>query len=151
MLRPVTEQILLQSTNPVRPDPADVAGLASQLSNELGYQAKTVDPRTAPEGTRAVTWWEVLHIWLPAGAISLGVTAVEALIGKLIDVFVEWARTRMREYEEEHTGLQAPPQHVTIYGPDGKPLRKVTLHNPIGEPEIEDPGEYDSENPPPSS
>ena len=39
--------------------------------------------------------------------------------------------------------MARPPQHMTIYGPDGKPLKKVTLRGPEWTPEIEVPDESD--------
>jgi len=54
----------------------------------------------------------------------------------------------MRRYRDEHK-TNAPPQHITIYGPDGKPLKKVTLKNADEEPDIGEPDETDPDRSPP--
>jgi hypothetical protein len=132
------DEIVMQPTSDLRPEPEDVRLLGDDLSRELGAPVRLVGE---PEhGGRGVTWWEVVHVWLPASVVG------SPLVAKAVDVFVDWARARMRRFREEQEA-NPPPQHMTIYGPDGKPLKKVTLENPDGEPKISEPDEIDPDLP----
>ena len=75
----------------------------------------------------AVTWWEVVYIWLPWAAAAAGGVAGPALIKKIVDVAIEWARTRRKTNRR--------PQYVAIYGPDGKVVRSVLIGHETAEPE----------------
>lgn len=138
------DEIVLQPTSDLRPKAEDVRSLGDDLSRELGFPVRLVgEPKHLGRG---VTWWEVVHVWLPASAVG------GAGVGKAVDVFVDWARARMRRFLDERKTKKKPnppPQHVTIYGPDGKPLKSVTLKNPDGEPEIGEPDETDPDLPVP--
>ncbi len=83
----------------------------SYVSSELAY---------APPGGAGVTWWEVLGIYV-------GSHVTDALIGdlvsKLVDGTVDWIRAKARRSRDNDKAMR--PQSITIYGPDGKPLKKI--------------------------
>ncbi len=72
-----------------------------------------------------VTWWEVLHVWVPWHEIGTAAAA------KLTEVLIEWARHKLKG-ETEGTR----PRSVTIYDPTGKPLKKIKI-GAKGEEEID--------------
>lgn len=63
-----------------------------------------------------VTWWEVLYVWVPWGVIS------SAIAKKIVEVLADWAHRRIKG---ERKGSR--PRSVTIYGPDGKVLKKIEV------------------------
>ena len=82
-----------------------------------------------------VTYWEVVHIWLPA----LADEALTALIGAVIAEAVRWARGRFANGSKR-------PKYVAIHGPDGRVLKSVEVKSAEGDPV--DVTEKDQEKPP---
>jgi hypothetical protein len=115
--------------------------------DELAQALRRIEPafavRFAEERAQrgyAVTWWEVLYIWLPATAMAAAATAGPAVIKKLVDLAIDWARTRFARQPGNR------PKYVAIYGPDGKLIRSVLITGETAEPE--DQTASDREKPP---
>jgi hypothetical protein len=98
------------------------------------------------EGVR-VTWWELVDLWLPDELIQD--TVLPAIVAECVRTFAEWARARMRRARQEEADRQAAPQHLTIFGPNGKPLKTMLVEGEDEEPQVKDPGEHDAERPRP--
>jgi hypothetical protein len=77
----------------------------------------------------SVTWWEVVHIWLPWAAVAAGGVVGPAIAKKIVDVAIEWARTRFARKPNKR------PKYVAIYGPDGKVIQSVLIRDETAEPE----------------
>src|SRR5437660_1310540 len=77
----------------------------------------------------AVTWWEVVHIWLPWAALAAGGVVGPAIVKKIVDVVIEWARTRFARKSNRR------PKYVAIYGPDGRVVQSVLISNETAPPE----------------
>ena len=65
-----------------------------------------------------VTWWQVTGIWL-------GLSVLDAATGHVVDAVLDKVTSAAREWIRSRRKTSTRPQVVTIYGPDGKPLRKV--------------------------
>lgn len=127
---------------------ADLAPLLKGL-DDVGPRVQLVredpDPRKI-----GVTWWEVIEVHLrpvaqigaaaAAGALLKDVArdfakdGVKKVAEQIASVFVTWAKDRARKT----THRAAPPKHVTIYGPDGRPVLRVTVDDPNEPPKIEE-------------
>jgi hypothetical protein len=90
----------------------EIAELIRGLDLDLEVQVES-----KPRGGYGVTWFEVLVI---SAATKLG----DAVIKKLVDVTVEWARQRFRGRK---SGSKRPVS-VSIYGPDGM-VKSVVIKN----------------------
>lgn len=82
-----------------------------------------------------VTWWEVLHVWVPW--TTIGTAAAK----KLVEILIDWARHKLAGAEENKR-----PRSVTIYGPDGKILTRIEVDSKSEE-KIEAPS-ADDDSPP---
>ncbi len=82
-----------------------------------------------------VTWWEVLHVWIPWATIG------GAAAKKITEVLIDWARHKL---EGKASGKR--PRSVTIHGPTGKILKKIDVDSK-GEEKIEDSIEDDDAPP----
>jgi hypothetical protein len=77
-----------------------------------------------------VTWFEVLRISLLGGVFGLGKLFAEETAKKIADIFVDWARERIKERKNK----SKRPVCVAIYGPDGI-IKSVVVKNATDEPE----------------
>jgi hypothetical protein len=121
----VPEVILVSRLHGVEDD-AQLAALSIDLGKQLDATPWIVPPELAPAGVRQVTWWESLHIWLPEEGRAVVDTALKVIVG--------WALTRMKDYLAERKA-KPPPLSVTLYGPDGKAIKKVDIPDPETGPE----------------
>ena len=76
-----------------------------------------------------VTWWEVLHIWIPWATLG-GVAAK-----KIVELAIDWAYGRLKRDKPKNR-----PRSVTIYGPQGQVLKKVEVDQ-SGQEIVPSPGE----------
>jgi hypothetical protein len=85
-----------------------------------------------------VTWWEVLHIWLPliasGGAVhgAAKITA-EKVWGKIVDGMIDGVTDWIRERHKDPDNTKRPVS-VHIYGPKGEVLKDVEWQGPDFEP-----------------
>jgi hypothetical protein len=82
-------------------------------------------------------------------ALGCGVHIADPPRHEGVRTFAEWARARMRRARQEEADRQAAPQHLTIFGPNGKPLKTMLVEGEDEEPQVKDPGEHDAERPRP--
>lgn len=95
------------------------------LDGEIAYR---------PPTGLGVTWWQVTGIWL-------GLSVADAATGHVVDAILDKVTARVRAWIRARRDAGTRPQVVTIYGPDGKPLRKVELASKGDEPVVTDPDE----------
>ncbi|MCC9135798.1 hypothetical protein ACFSKU_17390 [Pontibacter silvestris] len=100
----------------------DLSDLAYTLKQELNLEVKF---GIYSQRGYAVTWWEVINVWMPAGGIYLS----GKILDKLIDRFLDWAEKRIETEKKEKNGKKARPKCITIYGPDGKAVSSVVLYD----------------------
>lgn len=86
----------------------------------------------------SVTWWEVLHIWLPAAAASGAVggaakITAEKVWGEIVDLMIDGVTDWIRERHEDPDNAKRPVS-VHIYGPKGEVLKDVEWQGPNFEP-----------------
>ena len=77
----------------------------------------------------AVTWWEPVYLWLSSAAVAAGGIVGSAILKKIVDAGIEWARKRFRG------NPNGRPKYVGIFGPDGKVVKSVLIRNETAEPE----------------
>jgi hypothetical protein len=77
----------------------------------------------------AVTWWELVYIWLPWTAAAAGGAVGPVIAKKIVDAAIEWAHTRFASKPNKR------PKYVAIYGPDGKVIQSVLIKDETAAPE----------------
>lgn len=105
-------EINLHTPNPLDIPPTELGDLVATLrliSPDCDISVTAGDQRGA-----AVTWWEVIHVHLPWDNLS---TAVAAAVAREA---VVWLRERFAKDKRR-------PKSLTIFGPTGKPLKKILL------------------------
>lgn len=121
----VVAKLILEPGNPH--DFEDLEAFAESL--------RTADPELEVAVVRrsergyGVTLLEVLNVWWDV------VEAISNIGGAyaVFDLVVDYAKARWRKDREEH-GDRARPRSVTLYGPDGRPIKSVRIQGPDGEP-----------------
>lgn len=101
--------------------------LARALEEE-GYSVRFAE---TPQTGYGVTWWEVCDLLIDETERH----GIDVLLTALTAAFVAWAGKRMKSPEG---GRAAAPKSAMIYGPHGKPLRKVEVADSEGKPAITD-------------
>jgi hypothetical protein len=100
-----------------------VVGNPSDLSDEemlrlenvlRGAGVESVERAERPRRGYAVTWWQVVGIYV-------GARAGDALISAVVTAVVDWTKERFES--------RARPQSVTIYGPDGDVIKAIEVLN----------------------
>jgi len=87
------------------------------LDGEIAYR---------PPTGAGVSWYEMTAIYLGAKAVDAATGhVVDRVIDAVLSRAVDWAKARM---DNEGT---ARPQSITLYGPDGKPLKSVRVDKDV--------------------
>ena len=86
-----------------------------------------------------VTWWQVLHVWLPWAGVALGGAAAK----KIVELAIDWAHHRLKGDEPNHR-----PRSVSIYGPDGQILKQIRVDHSGHEEQSDEPSEHLRQKPP---
>ena len=122
-------RIILEPANPFDFEDGDLEKLADELRNVAG-KATVVARR--PEHGYGVSFNEVLHVWIVWN--QLGGPAASAVVIAVTKLAVSrWKRDRARHPDKTR------PRSVTIWGPNGKPLKSITVDAEEGdEPEVRD-------------
>jgi hypothetical protein len=124
-------QILLEPGNPLDLRDEKLAPLITALRDlDSSYEVRLGYNDQRGYG---VTWWEVLHIWIPWTAIG------GAAAKKIVELAIDWAHHRMKGDEPNNR-----PRSVSIYGPDGQILKQVRVDS-SGQ---EEPSEHRRTKPP---
>jgi hypothetical protein len=117
-------QIILEPGNPLDLRPEELEPLISAIRDlDSSYDVKIAYDE--PRGY-AVTWWEVLHVWLP----WVGAAAGGAAITKIVELLIEWSYNRFKQEPERKR-----PKHIPIYGYNGKVVKSITIMSDDQEPE----------------
>jgi hypothetical protein len=119
------EIILVEPGGAWRPDELDE--LAQSIRGVSRLNVRSAAPRE--QRGRGLTWWEIVHIWLPWAAMGAGGVAGSAMAKKIVDVAVEWARARFARKTNRR------PTYVAIYGPDGKVVKSALISDGTAPPE----------------
>lgn len=119
----MTSTILVQPNNPLDVRPEALRDLVEEIK-ELGHDASLAyyDPKA---GTFAVTWWEVVTIWV-------GAEVGKAAINQIVALAAEWMRNRFARDPDNRR-----PKVVRIArfeGNEGEIVEVVELRTPQDEP-----------------
>src|SRR4030095_11959853 len=107
-------------------------GELDELAQSLRCVAPDLNVRFAlprEQYGRAVTWWEPIYIGLSSAGVAAGGVVGAAVLKKIVDVAIEFARKRFQRNPNKR------PKYVAIYGPDGKVVRSVLIRDETAEPE----------------
>ena|SRR5712691_6286553 len=116
-------EILLQPGNPLDLRRDKLAPLIDAIeARDASYQVHLAYKDQRGYG---VTWGEVLHVWIPWTTIG------GAAAKKITEILIDWARRKLKGDAKSKR-----PRFVTIYGPTGKMLKKISV-NSKGEEKIE--------------
>lgn len=136
----VDHAIVIEPGNPHDFDATELAELAAQVSAAAGARPVRVSQR--PEHGYGVTLQEVLYVWdlmtNTAGELALDLAPFVAVVA--------WAKKRWNRDRDEHD--QPRPRSVTLFGPDGRPIKQIKIDLPDGEPVDEDPRDEERPVPP---
>lgn len=109
-------RLVVSPQNPLQLTREDLAAFLTSLEAIGPHLEVEYTPRE--QRGYAVTWWEVVHVFVPAAAVYVGGKLVEEIVSR----FVDWARDRLRKEQS-----QKRPKYVAIYGADGKILKSVVV------------------------
>jgi len=126
------KKIVIEPKNPHDVKPEDV----QELAKEIRSLYPDYDVKTEGKGYTgyALTWWEIVNIWVGAPVASL-------LIEQITKLAIKWARERFTQ-----KGKEKRPKSITIYGPKGNILKAIVLHNATDEPEVKTPSKKEMRN-----
>jgi hypothetical protein len=125
-------QVVFEPGNPHDFNQKELDELANLLQEEHG-----VDVQTAfrPERGYGVTFDEVINVFVnvseTASSIAGGVAVLKTV--------VTWAQNRWRRDRDRYPRSKPRPRVVTLYDGRGKPLKRVKVDSPSGEPVEEEP------------
>jgi len=108
-------RIELRPPNPLDVRPEDLADLSAEISDLVGSDYEVVIVVSYMRGL-GVTWGEILNVWLPAVEQHLLDHLAEVAVGAITG----WMARRFLQ-----EGKETRPKFSTIFGPDGKVLKKI--------------------------
>lgn len=121
--------LTIEPQNPLDLRPGDVAPLVADLRERLTDFNVELSPGTLmPAGARGVTWWEVVHVYLP----EIAGDARGAVIAIILEAAYKWAQERFRR-KREH-GVDKRPKCVVIHRVDRVEETSVVLLSPRHKP-----------------
>lgn len=147
-------RITIVPRTPYHTPPDDLADLVRRIEAlDDTYQVVVPPEEERDPRRRMVSWWEGLEVhlpWILAGGGVVVLAAAKTLVGKVVEKTVEktaealaekaaeqitktvgeWIRER-RAKPESHKNQ---PAALTIYGSDGRVLKRVEYHGPEYEP-----------------
>jgi hypothetical protein len=111
------DKIIIVSRNQGIVSKGELENLANDIKNNVGAEVHFSTPKRL--GTQ-VTFHDVIEFWV------LLKTFADTAIGKrivdtLIELFKDWAKLKLTKEKKKR------PKTVTIFGPDGKVLSRVTV------------------------
>jgi hypothetical protein len=106
------KQIIIESQNPNDIQKDDLFDVAEKINKETEIVVTFGSREQVGYG---VTWYEVLHVWLP--------DAGKVLLGTVLKELIFWARDRMKKKSKTR------PKSINIYGPNGEVLKSVVIKN----------------------
>jgi hypothetical protein len=117
-------QVIIRSRNPSDISLDEAEQLARAIRVLLPDDNVQVEGKERREGSKGITWFQIIEIMLPAGLI-----VGKEVIQELTKIGIEWARTRFKARGGRR------PVYIPIYGPDGKVVKSVVVKNAVDEPE----------------
>jgi hypothetical protein len=107
------ETIVVQALNPLDVKREQLESLADVLiSADRSFDVRVATP-DLPRGPLAVPKWETIFVWIAAVDSALAIA----------DRIRVWLRQRAKEAPER-------PKSVTLYGPTGEPITRLTVNPP---------------------
>jgi hypothetical protein len=119
------KKIIIEPKNPLDVKPKDVQELAEEIRSFYPNYKVVIEGKGY--SGYAVTWWEVVNIWVIAPISGLP-------IEQIVKLSIKWARQRFTK-----EGKEKRPKSITIYGPKGDILKSIVLKNVIDEPDVTTP------------
>jgi hypothetical protein len=119
-------RIELRPPNPLDVRPEDLADLSAEISDLVGSDYEVVIVVSYLRGL-GVTWGEILNVWLPDVEQHLFDHLVDLAVGAITG----WMARRFLQ-----EGKKPRPKFSTIFGPDGKVLKKIKQQS--GDSKVED-------------
>lgn len=119
-------EIVLEPGNPQDFTEEELQALAENIRDQM----PGITPRIVVREERGygVTWAEVIHIY----SMAKDVAANLAFWSGVLAPVVLWARARWKKDRELHPEATPRPRIVTLYGPDGTPLKQIRVAHPDG-------------------
>ena len=123
-------EITLEPQNPLDPKAEELADLAVDLQAAVPeYPVRVLRGKEMRPGARGVTWWEVVHVYLPT--VTDDVRAY--LVGKALEVGYNWAKRRFRR--KRPAGPDRRPKCLIVHSADGAEQGSMVLrssrHKPV--------------------
>jgi hypothetical protein len=119
-------RIELRPANPLDVRPEDLADLSAEISDLVGSDYEVVIVVSYMRGL-GVTWGEVVNVWLPAVEQHV----LDHLLDLALGAITGWMT---RGFLQE--GKKTRPKFSTIFGPDGRVLKKIKQQS--ADSEVED-------------
>jgi hypothetical protein len=134
-------QVVLEPGNPHDFTQNELDELSKLLQGKHGVDVRTV---FRPERGYGVTFHEVIHVFVN---VSEAATSIAGGVAVLKTV-VTWAQNRWRKDRDQDPRSKPRPRDVMLYDGRGKPLKRVTIDSPSGEPTEEEPLDESGRIPP---
>jgi hypothetical protein len=121
--------LTIESQNPLNVRADDLAPLLADLRRQLSvYDVELAPGRAMPAGARGVTWWEVVHVYLP----EIAADARGAVVAIVLEAAYRWARERFRR--KRKPGIDKRPKCVVIHRADRSKETSMVLLSPHHKP-----------------
>lgn len=121
--------VTIEPQNPLDVRADDLAPLLADLRRQLtAFDVELAAGTAMPAGARGVTWWEVVHVYLP----EIAADARGAVVAIVLEAAYRWARERFRR-KREH-GIDKRPKCVVIHRADRSEETSMVLLGPHHKP-----------------
>lgn len=113
-------RIEIEAQNPLDLREEELEGLVAEMRQSLPEYEIALKPKEPmPAGARGVTWWQVVHIYLP----ELGKGIHAYVLGKILEIAYKWARHRFRRKKNIR------PTCAIVHGDEGKEVGSMVLQS----------------------
>ena len=124
--------IHIEPQNPLDLRHEDLADFQSDLQQALpDLDVQLLTGTEMPRGARGVTWWEVVHVYLP----DLANDARAAIVAIILERAYQWAKRRFRRKWETTGHRDHRPKCVILHEASGAEITSVELqsgrHKPV--------------------
>jgi hypothetical protein len=124
--------VVIEPQNPLQLRPEDLTDLEGELQSALPeYNVRLLGGKEMPRGARGVTFWEVVHLYLPAVTDA----AHAYLVGKALEVGYNWAKRRFKRKRDRDLGPDRRPKCLIVHSADGTEAGSMVLlstrHKPM--------------------
>jgi hypothetical protein len=120
-------EIRVEPQNPGDFRPGDIEDLVQELRAALpNYGVRPLPKDAMPAGMRGVTWWEIVHVYLPL-LPDIGDDVRAILVAKALEASYQWAKRRFKRKREGISSRR--PQCVIVHSEDGAAAGSMVLHS----------------------